>query len=248
MNRQNQFLKSLLAAAVIGMASSSPTMGQFIVNGGVTSIFLDQQRWDNVFLTTVDSTSGTVAPVPTIDVPNDPPNLGYEIGLPISGSSDFQFETGPFNYVEGSIQHGGIINLTSALISGPLAFGNLSLEFDAGRIGAFASGYYIADNLALNIPLFDIASHIDISGTSTDLTIAGSGVWPSDPPVAFPNVMSLMRFSPEFVSGQSLPPILLGLDVGWIRTDATAIPEPSSSLFLLVGGLGLLLFRNNRKK
>jgi hypothetical protein len=112
-----------------------------------------------------------------------------------------------------------------------LQYGNLSLSFDASRIGARNSGWLFTNNLAGVLPLFDIRN------LTVNATAAGPGPGSL---VLSGDLFTTSEFRDSFG-------ILGGLDVGNFRFNGvTAVPEPTS--LLLVGSIAVCgaWYRNRR--
>ena len=92
----------------------------------------------------------------------------------------------------------------------PLEVGNFSIGFDADRVTEETSGFFVADTVSLNTPLFDISSPEVISAVAGILEISGAD----------------LLVSPELanVLGDDG---LAGADVGDTRIDATVTGDPS---------------------
>ena len=108
-----------------------------------------------------------------------------------------------------------------------LAFGDLTLQYDASRAINGNSGWYIANNLLYPENLFD-TQNISITVGNGTLDITGT-----------------LIIAPEFAADAGLLP---GLDAGTFDLSAvTAVPEPSSLATLGLGAVCLGAFQLRRR-
>ena len=172
------------------------------VEDGKTSVFLDTDLLEEAALLRLTGASGTAEPA----VPVDPAGEDFLVAFDISDDTDFQFSFGnSFAPVGGSIEHTG--SVTFELLENPgdesgteIVLGDFSIGFDPSREGV--SGFFVADTLSLNIPLFDIA------GPAVDF---------SDPTLVVSGASLLV--SPELANALAAP-ALTGEEVGAAQIDA----------------------------
>lgn len=195
-----------------------------LVVGGQSNLFLDPAVLGSLGIT-ISGTAGTVPAAP-----------GFTVAYPISArdatpNTTFSYDPNDFfGTFSGVIEHTGTLTLQSAL--GTINLGDFTVGYDATRVNAVRSGFFIGDNVDLDAPLFDIAAaNATIVATPTVLQMNGS-----------------LLLSIEAATGLGNP-ILAGLNVGNGFVDAvSAVPEPSSMLMLAGVGVVGTLFARRREK
>ncbi|MEO0884636.1 MAG: serine hydrolase [Cyanobacteria bacterium J06648_10] len=182
--------------------------GEFIVDSGVTSLFLDFSLFESAGLTIQDAT-------PTATPFSNQFQLGFEID-----GGDFTFEGRPFTPISGSLEHTGDIRF---LVGDDvdLTIGDFSVGFDAARISDTASGFFVADTLedGLGIDiLFDVSAPERLLVQGDDLTLADAD----------------LLLAPELATILGLNDAV-GTDVGDVRVDAEVVtpvgPPPPNEIF-----------------
>jgi hypothetical protein len=206
----------LTTAAVISTAliPVQAATETFQVESGVTSVFLDLPLLESIGLN-LTGTSDDIAP---------PVSADFLVGFEITDDTDFNFsDEGGFTLIGGSIEHTGSITFNDAI-----TVGNFSIGFDASRATGAATGFFVQDTLDTGAILFDVASIVP-TFDGENLAIAGD-----------------LLVSPEF-AGVLGNPDLTGALVGKAQTNSVtapvSVPEPTSSLMLLVGGAAVVAGR-----
>ncbi|MGF1495243.1 MAG: metallophosphoesterase [Elainellaceae cyanobacterium] len=170
--------------------ATSPVPEEFLVESGVTSVFLD--------LDLIESATGLV--LTGVDSEAAPFSEDFQVGFAINDETDLSFTAEPFAPAGGTIEHDGTITFNDAI-----TVGNFSIGFDAGRVSGAASGFFVADTVEgndLDI-LFDIGAPGVVETTDAELTIAEAD----------------LLLAPEFAEALGLSD-LTGADVGDARVDA----------------------------
>lgn len=194
-----------------------------LVVSGQSNLFLNPTVLDNLGIT-IGTTTGTVTPA-----------SGYTVAYPISArdaTPNTTFSYDPTNFsgtFSGVVEHTGTVTFQLGATS--IVLGNFTVGYDASRVNATRSGFFIEDNVTLNAPLFDIAeADKDVQATATFLKLNGS-----------------LLLSLEAATG--LGDISLeGLNMGSGFVDAvSAVPEPSSILMLAGVAVVGSLFARRRK-
>jgi hypothetical protein len=131
------------------------------VEDGKTSVFLDVPLLSAAAGLEVIALNGTASPAEGL----------FQVAFDIADSSDFQFSFGnTFAPIDGTIQHTGSVVL-SAPFAERLELGNFSIGFDAARAVGDASGFFVADTLTVNLPIFDIGLPGLVAFDDPDLVI-----------------------------------------------------------------------------
>jgi hypothetical protein len=215
------YLTFLSALSVVSLIAPEATaQSVYSIESGVTSISLSKPAFASLGFT-ITGMMDTVTPA-----------AGYDTGLEISTTTKakdrFCFTLDPFLPGEGIIEHTGTIQF-----EGGISIGNFEVAFDSSRVGVANSGFFITDraDLAGEI-LFDIGSSAADTIDATEFTIGDSD----------------LLVAPEFASFLGSGGFA-GTDVGDFRVDALVqlktVPEPSTALLTLVGGI-FLVFRRKR--
>ena len=176
----------------------------FIVESGVTSVFLDFPLLEEAAGLTLVSADSEAEPF----------SEDFQVGFAITEDTDFSFSTSPFSPLEGTIEHSGTITL--ALGEAQVTVGEFSIGFDASRVSETASGFFVADTLedALGLEvLFDISAPGVVEVTGDELEISDAD----------------LLLAPELATALALPE-LAGADVGDTRIDAILTPTESEVL------------------
>jgi hypothetical protein len=219
-----QFMVVWLAVFLAFVSTQGARADVVLVVGGQSNLFLDPAVLASLGIT-ISGTTGTV-----------PPEPGFTVAYPISArdatpNTTFSYDPNDFfNTFSGVIEHTGTLSLQSPLAT--INLGNFTVGYDAIRVNALRSGFFIRDGVDLNAPLFDIAAaNATIVATPTVLQMNGS-----------------LLLSIEAATGLGNP-LLAGLNTGFGFVDAvSAVPEPSSMLMLAgVGVVGTLVARRRAK-
>ena len=167
----------------------------FIVESGVTSVFLDFPLLEEAAGLTLVS----------VDSEAEPFSEDFQVGFAITEDTDFSFSAPPLNPLGGTIEHSGTITL--ALGETQVTVGEFSIGFDASRVSETASGFFVADTLedplGLEV-LFDISAPGVAEVTEDALEISDAD----------------LLLASELATALALPE-LTGADVGDTRVDAT---------------------------
>ncbi len=218
---QFNLLPGVLSAATVVLASAilMPARAQaanFVVESGVTSVFLDVDTLSTVGL----DLTGTVGEVEA------PVSDDFLVGFTITPETDFSFsDEGGFTLLGGSIEHTGGVVFNGGT-DAELAVGNFSIGFDAERVDETtgATGFFVQDLLTTNAVLFDVAA-VAPSSDDESLTIDGE------------------LLVSEELSGVLDNPDLIGASVGSAQVNAetsetaASVPEPASVVGLLMAGV-----------
>ena len=176
----------------------------FVVESGVTSVFLD--------LPLLEEAAGLT--LVSVDSEAEPFSEDFQVGFAITEDTDFSFSAPPFNPLGGTIEHSGTITL--ALGETQVTVGEFSIGFDASRVSETASGFFVADTLedALGLEvLFDISAPGVAEVTEDNLEISDAD----------------LLLAPELATALALPE-LTGADVGDTRIDAILATADSPAL------------------
>jgi hypothetical protein len=119
------------------------TAATFVLENGVTSVFLDLPTLQSVGLN-LTGTNGIVPPV----------SSAFLVGFAITPATNFTFTTeGGFAPISGTIEHSGSVTFNNAL-----TVGNFSIGFDPARAIGNASGFFVKDTITTGAALFDVAA------------------------------------------------------------------------------------------
>ncbi len=191
--------------AVIGDASSNSVSisevklrapDSNVVTAGSTSVKLDAELLGSAANLTVSSVNGAHVQLP--------PGAHAEVDFPIVQSTDFRLSADSRFPVLGQINHSGTVGFNNDAI----VVGNFAIGFDATRINANNSGYYVADTVGGLGVLFDIGSP-QLAVGNGNLTIASSDLLVSP------------EFAAVLLSSNLSNADLTGADVGDASIDAT---------------------------
>jgi hypothetical protein len=219
----SQFMVVLIAVFLAFVNASGSRADVILVVSGQSNLFLNPTQL-NILGITIGATTGTVTP-----------ESGYTVAYPISArdaTPNTTFSYDPTNFsgtFSGVIAHTGTVTFQS--ITTPFVMGNFTVGYDAFRVDATRSGFFIKDNVTLNAPLFDIAeADKTVQATATFLKLDGS-----------------LLLSVEAATGLG-DASLEGLTMGKGFVDAiSAVPEPSSILMLAGVGVVGSFFARRRK-
>lgn len=152
--------------SVVLTSASREKADTSIVSDGTTSVFLDLELLEAAAGLTLQSADGTVPPI----------NDSFLVGFDITEDSSFQFSSDKgFNLVGGSIEHTGTVSfLLGDEALGLVTLGDFSIGFDASRVSDTASGFFVADTVSLNIPVFDLSSPGVVEAGASALTIGST--------------------------------------------------------------------------
>jgi hypothetical protein len=234
--------KTLTALAISGLTLSSASA--VLVTSGSTTVGLNTTVLSGAGINVTGATATGTATT-----------TGFATGLtsvPFSISSATTFNYDPATFpgagsFSGAIEHTGDVSLSIDFNTDDMnaatnvTLGNFTIGYDGARATGGNSGFFVRDNVDLDIIIFDLAflstaaggtSVTAVTSTATDLNIGPVNV----------------RVSPELNTiFQSLPSganvNLTGADVGDARIDA--VPEPTTLSAALLG-LGLLGRRRRR--
>ena len=212
-------VSALAALSLITDSAHGQTV--YGIESGVTSLSLDEDALDAIGFT-ITGTSDTVPANGGLDV-------GLEIDTDISPDDMFMFTwDGEFLAGPGIIPHKGTLELNSLI-----QIGNFVALYDDERFEEANSGFFLQDNADLEgLILFDVSD--------TDKNAFDGVNWTVDTTDLF--------IAPEFAEFLG-DPSLTGQDIGDIRLDAVAfakaVPEPSSSILVLLAG-AFFLHRRRR--
>jgi hypothetical protein len=180
-------------------ADLSGSSAAFTIESGLTSVALDTELLSAAANLDLIRTDNVESPV----------NDHFQVGFKITEATDFTFglEDG-FMPISGSIEHSGTLSFELdgyPIVSEvpTLELGNFSIGFDADRVSETASGFFVADTVSVDAPLFDISNPEILTVEEDELVI---------------DVADLL-VSPELaaVLGNDA---LVGADVGDARIDA----------------------------
>ena len=137
-----------------------------VVNDGTTSVFLDLDLLQAAAGLTLVGADGTVPPA----------EGNFQVGFDITEASTFQFSTDSgFELLGGAIEHTGTVTLALAGEEPTeITIGDFSIGFDESRVSDIASGFFVADTVSLNIPVFDLSPPGEVDFDSPELTIAST--------------------------------------------------------------------------
>ena len=182
---------------------------QVDITGGQTSVLLDPAALALANLTISSVSSAVIAPgnlgPDSVAFSINPRNASAPL-LPTT----FEYDSNDFlNTFSGAIQHEGSVFFNADTVE----VGNFTIGFDAGRITAAASGFFVESTVGTTAILFDVATPNSLSATATDFTVDAD-----------------LLVSPEF-AGFLGNTALTGADVGDALVQA--VPEPASATILL---------------
>jgi hypothetical protein len=143
----------------------------------------------------------------------------------------FAFTPGQLTLHTGVIGLGGVARFAVyGGLGGSLLFGDYSLQYDASRIGAGASGWYLTGNITFPLAAFDILTNANFSATDSPSSVAIAGD---------------LGVAPELAGFLGTPGDALK-DVGNFSFAGVAVvPEPSSMALV---GSGVLMLWAGRKR
>jgi hypothetical protein len=197
-----RILKQMLVLASLMMATQANAIP---VSSGQTNVLLDVELLASVGLTLSGVGGGTIVPG----------NLGPgSVAFSIIGTTTFQYTAGTFAPFSGTIEHAGTVSFNA----NTLTVGNFTIGFDAARVSATTSGFFVADNVKFpGVALFDIGNPSSLVATAIDLTIAAD-----------------LLVSAE-LAGVLQNTALTGVDVGDALVEARSVAEPATVMLLLAG-------------
>ena len=207
---------SLLLAAIFVVSAASFTHAQQrFVTGGQTNVLLDTATLSSVGLDLSSVSSDVINPGDLgagsvafgINARTDSPatTFAYEI-----------FDLAPFS---GTIEHQGSVFFNADTIE----VGDFSIGFDATRVNATNSGFFVESTTGLEAILFDVETPTSLNAGASVLEIEAD-----------------LLVSAEF-AGVLGDANLTGADVGdALISGVSAVPEPSSVAFLALMGLGFV--------
>ncbi len=184
------------------------------INGGQTSVLLDTGTLSSVGLNVTGVSPAVIAPgnlgADSVAFSINPRNATLPL-LPTTFSYDSDDFLGTFS---GAIEHEGSVFFNDAV-----EVGNFKIGFDAGRVSATTSGFFVESTVGVAAILFDVGPPTSLSATATALDVQGD-----------------LLVSPEFANFLTRTD-LIGADVG--DAFVQAVPEPSSLSLLVACGLAL---------
>lgn len=216
--KQQLPITALAVFATTGLASAVS-----LVEGGATSVSIDTSLLASAAGLTLSSVSPDVISPGAI-----PGSVAFSINSTAASSlpSTFSYTSGTLAPFSGAINHSG-----SLLFNGDtVEVGNFSIGFDAARVAGLNSGFFVESTTGVAAILFDLANISADAVTDTSFVVSGN-----------------LAVSPEF--GQFLltnalaASDLSGANVGSAQINASAIPEPSTALSVLLASFGLIVRR-----
>ncbi|MGK7892387.1 MAG: hypothetical protein AB4372_01720 [Xenococcus sp. (in: cyanobacteria)] len=174
-------------------------MVDFIIDSGITSVFLD--------LALLEEATGIT--LVSVNSEAEPFSEDFQVGFAITEDTDFSFElvlVPPFlTPLGGTIEHSGTITL--ALGEAQVTVGDFSIGFDPNRVSETASGLFVADTLTDHLSLeilFDLSNPSSVAIANDQLAISGFD----------------LLLAPELATALTQTD-LAGVDVGDTRIDGT---------------------------
>jgi hypothetical protein len=200
-------------------ATTAVNAEQRFVTGGQTSVLLDTATLSSVGL----DLSGVS---PDVILPGELGMDSVAFGIdPRTGTNPttFAYELFSLAPFSGTIEHSGSVFFNMDTIE----VGDFSIGFDAGRVTAVNSGFFVESTTGLTGILFDVEAPSALNAGAFELTIAAN-----------------LLVSPEF-AGILGNAGLAGVDVGDAFVRATAVPEPAG--FSALAALGIAMCVRRRK-
>ena len=192
------------------------------ITGGQTSVFLDSQVLGPLGLSISRVSDDVINPgsLPDSVAFNINPRDAVSPALPTT----FSYDSDDFvNTFSGTLEHTGSLFILDADMD-ETEVGNFTIGFDASRITADASGFYVESTVGLMGILFDI-------GNATVLDPRPDGLTTQSP----------LLVSPELDTVLEGGGALAGATIGEAKIEA--VPEPTSIALMLVGLIALLITR-----
>jgi hypothetical protein len=209
----------ILGCTIAAFGTIAPLRAEaakYQVQSGVTSVYHDLEAFSQIGLDLTGS-NNTVTPI----------NNDYIVGFSIAPTTNFTFsDTNGFTPLSGTIEHTGTVTFNNQN-----TVGNFSVGYDPQRANNNASGLFLKDTFSQLI-LFDLSAPETVSLNGNNLILD----------------QITLFFSPELANSSLLNNSnLAGEFAGIVRIDAqvvlTAIPEPTSTIGLIVVGIAVLRTR-----
>ncbi len=209
-------MRMFLAALILCCAPGFARAASVAVLGGQTSVALDLETLSAVGLDLSSVSSDVIAPGAL-----GGGSVAFAINPPDAAApafpTTFTYDSDGFAPFSGTIEHTGSVffNADSTEV------GNFRIGFDAGRVAAGISGFFVESTVGVAAILFDVADPSSLIADAIALEIAAA-----------------LLVSPEFAGflGDSM---LAGAVVGEALVQGSAIPEPTTAFLLGMGILGL---------
>ncbi len=208
----------LLAALVVVCVTSVTNAQQRFVVGGQTNVLLDTATLSSVGLD-LSSVSSDVINPGDLGVGSVAFGINSRTDTPATNFAYDIFDLAPFS---GTIEHQGSVFFNADSIE----VGDFSIGFDATRVNADNSGFFVESTTGLEAILFDVENPTTLNAGDSVLEIGAD-----------------LLVSAEFaaVLGDAG---LTGVDVGdTFVSGVSAVPEPSSIAILSLVGLGFVARR-----
>jgi len=196
-----------LTLALVGVASCNAQSVE-VTGGRTDGTFSDSLEL--VGLSITGFSADTIVPSPRgVDW------VGFEVNgrAATNRPTTFAYEANVLLPVSGRLEHTGSVFMNSTnpnLGLGPVEIGNFSIGYDAGRVSAMNSGFFIESTVGIRGILFDIEA-----GTGGTFPALESGI----------QVESGLLVSPELATILGSP-LVVGADVGAFSINGTSVPDP----------------------
>jgi hypothetical protein len=207
----------LLAAVFVTSAASLGSAQQTFVTGGQTNVLLDTATLSSVGLNLSGVSDDVISPG----------DLGAgSVAFGINSRTDspattFAYQIFDLTPFSGTIEHQGSVFFNSDTTE--IEVGDFSIGFDATRVNATNSGFFVESMTGIEAILFDVETPTSLNASESVLEIEAD-----------------LLVSAEF-AGVLGDANLTGADVGdALISGVSAVPEPSSAAFLALMGLGFV--------
>lgn len=214
-------LGALAALTLVGGTVANAEMVELV--DGQTSVVLDTATLSSAASLDLSSVSSDViVPGSLAD------SVAFDINArdavaPLLPTTAMYDTTDPLNTYSGTIEHAGSVFFNNDAVE----VGNFTIAFDPARVGTLggmASGFYVESTVGIAAILFDVKNPSSATFGSAELEIAAD-----------------LLVSPEFAGflvDQGLASAdLSGADVGDALVEGRVVPEPTTALLALLGGL-----------